>query len=404
MSDTTPRLALPELSASQAQKHVTVNEALIKLDCLVDLYFLSRTLTAPPSSPSDGDAYLVASSATGSWSGYDGKIAYRIDAAWRFYTPVRGMRAYNAADGKFYVYTGSAWVDLSTLLSLVGSVLASGKMLVGNADGVAAAVSMSGDATMDQAGAVALAATGVAAATYRSITVDAKGRVTGGSNPSTLAGNGIANAVASMSTFYSSGTWNKPSAVRRVLVFCLGAGGGGGGAAGAASNGACGGGGGAGAISIKSIDVSSVTSVAVTVGSGGTAGSSSGGSGGTGGTSSFGSYCSADGGTGGSGQSAGTWAAAVSGGYGGSATGGDINFNGGAGAPGIRLDYQNGIAGRGSPAAMFGGGGNGYAGNTSGQAGIARGDGGGGGVVANSATGQAGGAGSDGFVWVWEFL
>ncbi|MDC7699587.1 hypothetical protein [Vogesella indigofera] len=42
--------------------------------------------------------------------------------------------------------------------------------------------------------AMTLASTGVAAGTYRSVTVDVKGRVTAGSNPSTLAGYGITDA------------------------------------------------------------------------------------------------------------------------------------------------------------------------------------------------------------------
>lgn len=113
MTDTTPRLALPELAAAQSQKHVTVNEALVKLDALTDLYLTGMTLTAPPASPLDGDAYLVASGGTGAWSGYDGKIAYCIDGAWRFYTPFNGLRAYNAADSKAYFYTGSAWQEVS---------------------------------------------------------------------------------------------------------------------------------------------------------------------------------------------------------------------------------------------------------------------------------------------------
>ena len=37
MSDTTARLALPLLLSSQAQKHVTHNEALIALDALVQV-------------------------------------------------------------------------------------------------------------------------------------------------------------------------------------------------------------------------------------------------------------------------------------------------------------------------------------------------------------------------------
>jgi hypothetical protein len=109
MSDTTPRLALPFLVAAQAQKHVTHNEALIKLDALGDLYLTSMALTAPPASPADGDAYLVAAGATGAWAGKDGQIAYLIDGGWRFYAPFKGLTAFNAADGKRYFYTGSAW-------------------------------------------------------------------------------------------------------------------------------------------------------------------------------------------------------------------------------------------------------------------------------------------------------
>jgi|GEM_PF-2707926 hypothetical protein len=109
MTDTTPRLALPELSAAQAQKHVTVNESLVKLDALVDLHILGLYTTTPPASPSDGDAYVTGGSSGGAWSGYDGKIAYCIDGSWRFYTPFRGLRAYCAADYKFYLYNGSAW-------------------------------------------------------------------------------------------------------------------------------------------------------------------------------------------------------------------------------------------------------------------------------------------------------
>jgi len=54
MTDTTPNLALPELIAAQAQKHVTVNEALRALDALVQLAVLDRDLTAPPGSPAEG--------------------------------------------------------------------------------------------------------------------------------------------------------------------------------------------------------------------------------------------------------------------------------------------------------------------------------------------------------------
>lgn len=49
-----------------------------------------------------------------------------------------------------------------------------------------------------------LAVTGVGAGTYKSLTVDARGRVTGGTNPTTLAGYGIIDAAASTHTHSAS--------------------------------------------------------------------------------------------------------------------------------------------------------------------------------------------------------
>lgn len=117
MSDSTPRLALPELAADDAQNHLVHNEALIQLDAFVDLYLLGQFVNAPPSSPADGDAYLVGGSPTGAWSGYAYKIAYCIDGAWRFYTPFNGLRAYVATTGAFIVYVGGTWTDWNSLIS-----------------------------------------------------------------------------------------------------------------------------------------------------------------------------------------------------------------------------------------------------------------------------------------------
>ena len=49
--DATPRLGLPYLAAAQAQKHVTMNEALSLLDGLVSTSAVSRSLAAQPASP-----------------------------------------------------------------------------------------------------------------------------------------------------------------------------------------------------------------------------------------------------------------------------------------------------------------------------------------------------------------
>lgn len=76
MPDTSTHLLLPYLFASQAQKHVTHNEGLRLLDGLVQLAVLDRDLTTPPSGPTDGDRYIVASGAAGAWADWEGNIIY----------------------------------------------------------------------------------------------------------------------------------------------------------------------------------------------------------------------------------------------------------------------------------------------------------------------------------------
>jgi hypothetical protein len=115
---TTPRSGMPLLAAAQAQKHVTHNEALLQLDALGCARILDRDLTAPPSSPNDGDTYLVHATATGDWAGQDGRIAYAIDGGWRFYEPFAGLMAYVVDETKPIVFDGSAWNDFVSLLSL----------------------------------------------------------------------------------------------------------------------------------------------------------------------------------------------------------------------------------------------------------------------------------------------
>ncbi len=58
--DQTPNLKLPYILPSQAQKHVTHNEALRLLDAVVHLSVRSRSRTDAPETPAGGDRYLVA--------------------------------------------------------------------------------------------------------------------------------------------------------------------------------------------------------------------------------------------------------------------------------------------------------------------------------------------------------
>jgi hypothetical protein len=111
-------MGLPLIEAAQAQKHVTHNEALVALDALAHLYLLDRDLAAPPVSPADGDAYLVASAASGDWAGQDGNIAYPIDGAWRFHAPFKGLSAIVEDEQALIHFDGAAWTDLSAVVAL----------------------------------------------------------------------------------------------------------------------------------------------------------------------------------------------------------------------------------------------------------------------------------------------
>ncbi|WP_256351286.1 phage tail protein [Aeromonas sp. sif0611] len=85
---------------------------------------------------------------------------------------------------------------------LEGGTTAAGKAnKLTTARTIAVAGDVTGQASFDGSGNISITATyknsGVVAGTYRSVTVDAKGNVTAGSNPTTLSGYGITDAVPS---------------------------------------------------------------------------------------------------------------------------------------------------------------------------------------------------------------
>jgi hypothetical protein len=444
MTDT-PRLALPLIEAAQAQKHVTHNEALLRLDAEIQLAVIDRDLAAPPSAPADGDLYIVAPAATGAWAGYAGAVAAFLSGAWIFLAPRAGWLCWVADENRLLVHDGSIWRDFADRAGLVrASALADGtttRLGINTAADASNRFAVKSDAVLlaadDVSGAgsgdirVALAKTatardaalqfetawssralfGLLGGDDVSLKVSPDGatwtealHVAAATGRLTLPAGGLAGGGRLLSSrlVTASGTWTCPAGVRYALVWALGAGGGGGGAAGAASSGAAGGGGGAGGLALAFLDVSAIASRAVTIGAGGSGGATSGGDGAGGGSTSFGSDVVAAGGGGGKGMSAGTFGTAVTGGLGGTTSAGDTGFTGAPGSPGLRFDGSNTLSGNGG-ASYFGGGARGNVGNVAGGVGSARGSGGAGASVAASATGLAGGAGGAGFVWIWEF-
>lgn len=113
--DHTPRLSLPFIMPSQAQKHITHNEAIQALDALVQPVVESRTVTVPPATPMAGESYLVPSGATGAWSGHSDEIAAFQSGAWHFHDPAPGWQLWVAAEQALYVFDGTGWTALAAL-------------------------------------------------------------------------------------------------------------------------------------------------------------------------------------------------------------------------------------------------------------------------------------------------
>ncbi|MGH6760499.1 MAG: DUF2793 domain-containing protein [Phyllobacterium sp.] len=107
----TTHLNLPYIMPSQAQKHVTHNEAIRALDALVQLSVLDRDLGEPPLFSDQGDRYIVASPATGAWAGYENQIASWQDGAWAFFSPQTGWQAWLADEKTHVVFDGNAWTE-----------------------------------------------------------------------------------------------------------------------------------------------------------------------------------------------------------------------------------------------------------------------------------------------------
>lgn len=117
MSDT-QFFGMPLLDAAQAQKHVTVNQALTRCDALGARRVESRSLVVPPASPLDGAMYLVPASATLAWAGQDDRLALFSNGGWEFIAPWDGAQYWVGDEAIAIRRTGGTW----TVGHLNGSV------------------------------------------------------------------------------------------------------------------------------------------------------------------------------------------------------------------------------------------------------------------------------------------
>lgn len=105
----TARLQLPLLSTGQAQKEVTLNEALQNIDVLMCGAVEEGPRQNPPVLPALGSCYVTGSSPTGEWTGKPGYIAAFTSGGWRLYPPTDGVELFNKAGAEWISYRDGAW-------------------------------------------------------------------------------------------------------------------------------------------------------------------------------------------------------------------------------------------------------------------------------------------------------
>ena len=101
------------ITSDQIRKHTLIQED-ISPDALVwQEPCLDKDLTSPPGGESEGDRYIVASVASGDWTGHEKDIAQYINSSWSFYTPVEGWFVWIKDEDKLYKFDGSSWAEFA---------------------------------------------------------------------------------------------------------------------------------------------------------------------------------------------------------------------------------------------------------------------------------------------------
>lgn len=110
----TRRYGLPYILPAQAQKHVTHNEAIKRLDVLLGSS-VKTEIDMLPDMADEGDAYLISPSPQADLVNHAHNIAIFLDGTWDFFAPVTGLTIWIENNGSQLVWTGDAWDPLTAM-------------------------------------------------------------------------------------------------------------------------------------------------------------------------------------------------------------------------------------------------------------------------------------------------
>lgn len=107
----TSQFELPLLAEGQAQKHVTVNDALARLDAVSQLRIASRSLGVAPLDAVDGTCYFVPEGATGLWGEHASKLVFWSNGGWASLSPKQGWQAWIEDEAIAVRFNGADWIE-----------------------------------------------------------------------------------------------------------------------------------------------------------------------------------------------------------------------------------------------------------------------------------------------------
>ena len=110
-TSTSAKLRLPYLFAGQSQKELFVNEAFAILDAMVHPV-VGGEAASPPTSPQEGDCWIVSEQSSGDWTNRAGQVACYETGQWAFVEPTNGLAVYDLAARQFAFFDGT-WLRAS---------------------------------------------------------------------------------------------------------------------------------------------------------------------------------------------------------------------------------------------------------------------------------------------------